>query len=100
MAITIQINRAKSILIDIKYSFRNKDWSENFAIIQKALNTRKYEDKIFDEATIDISTCDWTDPLPLLSLLISLNEFKKEGGKSVLQIATIDDSRIKKQIEY
>ncbi len=95
MAITIQINKEGNLLIEIKYSFRNKDWGEDFAVIQEAIKYKKYNDTIFNESFIDISTCDWTDPIPLLSLLISLNEFKKTGGKSTLIIPTIEDSKIK-----
>lgn len=95
MSFSLKINNAGKLQIDIKVSFRNKDWGVEFGIIQDAFAKKNFNRIDFNEAIVDISTCIWVDPLPLLSLLISLNEFKKLKGITTLIIATIDETKKK-----
>jgi hypothetical protein len=63
-------------------SYRTDLWSNEFGIIQNAIRQKTYNGKRFNTIFIDMSICTWIDPLPLLSLLISLAEFNNNNGSS------------------
>jgi hypothetical protein len=58
--------------VSIPEKFRNEGWAESFGIIQQELRNLSVDIEI--EIEIDFSKCCWADPLPMLSLLIALNE--------------------------
>lgn len=68
---------SNSVTITLPEQFRIKYWSENYGEIQILL--RNLSDSI-TTIRIDIAACIWVDPLPLLSLIISLAEL---GDKAI-----------------
>ncbi|MEQ1622800.1 MAG: hypothetical protein ABL919_15450, partial [Methylococcales bacterium] len=56
-------------------------WGAWFGEIQEVLRNRKYQQQSFTSCLVDLSQCYWADPLPLLSLSLTLIEFEKSNGK-------------------
>jgi len=75
-------------LITLPKEFRNQLWAEKFGKIQKTL--REESDKL--ELIIDGTKCEWSDPLPLLSLIITILENKKKFSEIVFYVPAIDDT--------
>jgi hypothetical protein len=73
---TIQAPKEK----EFSKGYRTDIWSNYFGVIQDAIRQKKFDGKVFGRLSIDMSSCTWIDPIPLLSLLISLLEFCTEGG--------------------
>lgn len=63
--------------------FRNKIWSRQYGEVQTLL--RNSNDNV-DEFIFNISNCTWIDPLPFLSLLISLNEIKNTSKSIYIKL--------------
>ncbi|NCI51350.1 hypothetical protein GWC95_15585 [Sediminibacterium roseum] len=95
MPIRVEFVNNKKFLVRLITSFRNKEWADEFGRVQEALKARQYDGVRFNEAEIDMSSCGWVDPLPLLSLLISLTDFKANSGKTVLYLPSIDENQEK-----
>ncbi|NTW32226.1 MAG: hypothetical protein HGB12_06330 [Bacteroidetes bacterium] len=83
-------NRIELIENCLIYSneIRNKQWGEQFGGIQEKLRSID-----INELTIDFTSLKWIDPLPLLSLLISLTKFKKT--KLILKLPNHKNSEYK-----
>lgn len=81
--------------INFNSSFRNKDWANDFGIIQKSIDERKYKSEEFIALKISFEKCEWVDPTPLLSLSISLKEFYKLGGKTIIILPVVVGSAFK-----
>ena len=94
ISITIQkpfmVNLVDDKLI-IKFikNFRSDSWGAWFGEIQKVIRDKLYEGSSFNSLDIDLSRCIWADPLPLLSLIISLREFRVNNGKVSIILPSI-----------
>lgn len=55
-------------------------WGAWFGAVQEALRNKKWQDQDIRHCHVDLTECRWADPLPLLSLGISLMEFERNGG--------------------
>jgi hypothetical protein len=78
--------------IDFETHFRNKEWAETFGSIQKAISENKFAGSPFVELKIYFTKCQWVDPLPLLSLLIIINQYKSVGGKTTVMLPTLKEN--------
>lgn len=111
----ITVVEKKILIIDFGYIFRNKQWSQQFGRIQSALATGRLpvikpkinedeEDEIlyfdFNAVKVQLGLCQWTDPLPLLSLLISLNQANKNGIKITTIIPSPNDRRTVRVLKF
>ena len=68
---TFNDSNNKYLIIRFPSQFRNNVWAEEFGEIQ--LEISKLTDEI-SGIILDISNCVWIDPMPLLSLLLSISE--------------------------
>lgn len=55
-------------------------WGAWFGPVQEALRNKKWEGQDIRRCHVDLTECRWADPLPLLSLGLSLVEFEQNGG--------------------
>ncbi|RVT97329.1 hypothetical protein EOD41_18695 [Mucilaginibacter limnophilus] len=67
-------------LLTLPHYFRNDNWSTDFGKVQLYCNS----ENVKPEFIIDLSKCLWIDPLPLLSLIISLKQVNLEITKKVI----------------
>lgn len=82
MPITTLIE-SNHLTVNVGQSFRNLEWADDFGSIQKAIEERAVGKNRFTNLSFDFSNCEWVDPLPVLSMLIAVNEFVKQGGNVV-----------------
>lgn len=64
-------------------------WAAWFGSIQEALRLSRMGDEQFNRCLVDFQDCTWADPLPLLSLSISLLEFERNGGHVGIKLPPI-----------
>lgn len=64
-------------------------WGAWFGDIQDILQRGCYEGHNFKQCHIDLSYCKWGDPLPLLSLALTLNEYELTGGDVAITLPVI-----------
>lgn len=57
-----------------------RSWAAWFGTIQAGLEKRQWHGRKIDMCVLDLSYCRWADPLPLLSLALSLADFEANGG--------------------
>ncbi|GHV44343.1 hypothetical protein AGMMS49546_28140 [Spirochaetia bacterium] len=81
----------------IPVEYRTSDWSENFGIIQEAIKQGNLNSQDFNSISVDMQNCSWIDPIPMLSLLISLIEFKTEVGNCTIHFS---DKNIKNVLSF
>lgn len=60
-----------------------RSWAAWFGEIQAGLEKRKWKGQDIQTCTIDLRPCRWADPLPLLSLALSLAEYERKDGHQV-----------------
>lgn len=90
----VQVDGGK-LLLTSGQELNDAGWGARFGLIQDALQTRLWnEDTAFNSCHIDLSTCKWADPLPLMSLAIALSEFELSGGKVSLQFGSIETAEV------
>ena len=58
-----------------------RSWGAWFGDIQAALEERQWKGLDIRVCVIDLRPCRWADPLPLLSLALSLASFEANGGE-------------------
>lgn len=56
--------------------FRNDNWGNYFGLIQDILERGIWNDKIVDSFFFDFSSCEWIDPLPMLSFIIACKKHR------------------------
>ena len=88
------IDLSKSILITLPNEFRNKNWSESYGRIQ--IKLRNLNNSI-TEILIDGTKCYWADPLPLLSLIISLAEITNKQIEKKLYLPYLPQTSLKQK---
>lgn len=79
------------LYLDTENLFRNDAWAEYFGVFQKVIDTGVFEDQEIKVISIDLSRCRWADPLPLLSLLILLNEWRKKGRQAMITVPKLQN---------
>jgi hypothetical protein len=89
MSFSIELHD-KTLLIDLGVIFRYDIWAQEFPIIQSTLENPAYKGVIYKKVSIDITKCTWVDPLPLLSLLLSIHEAHKKGKEIELIVPDVD----------
>lgn len=60
--------------------FNEASWGAWFGQVQQALRNKIWDDQDIRRCHVDLTECRWADPLPLLSLGLSLVEFEQNGG--------------------
>ncbi|MCI0724677.1 MAG: phosphoribosyltransferase, partial [Acidobacteria bacterium] len=60
--------------------FNEGSWGAWFGQVQKALRESVWAGNAIQHCHLDFTDCVWADPLPLLSLALSLVEFEQKGG--------------------
>ncbi len=80
------------ILISLPTEYRNYSWSKSFGKLQKIL--RNMPSQVI-YVIVDATKCIWIDPLPLLSLIISLSEYSqtKKVCLVVPEISSLTDEK-------
>lgn len=58
-----------------------RSWGAWFGDLQSALDERQLMGEVIRICVIDLRPCRWADPLPLLSLALSLANFEAKGGE-------------------
>lgn len=58
-----------------------RSWAAWFGEVQAALDERQWNRVDIRVCVIDLRHCHWADPLPLLSLALSLANFEAKGGE-------------------
>lgn len=86
------------ILISLPTEYRNYCWSKSFGKLQKIL--RNMPSKVIF-VIVDATKCIWIDPLPLLSLIISLSEYSqtKKVCLVIPNISSLTDEK-KRVLEF
>lgn len=64
-------------------------WGAWFGEIQDILKFGHYEGYKFTQCNVDLRYCLWGDPLPLLSLALTLNEYELTGGNVSITLPII-----------
>ena len=67
--------------------FRGVSWSEDFGKIQRLI-----EEARFNTLIIDMSQTIWADPVPMLSMLISLKYYKKDDNRIDFIIPDVNEA--------
>lgn len=72
----IEIDRYEDIVVvRLPIEFRNRIWGEDYGVVQKTM--RNLGETVKD-VVIDGSYLEWVDPIPMLSLLISMAEIHQK----------------------
>ncbi|MFN8323856.1 MAG: hypothetical protein U0T74_14425 [Chitinophagales bacterium] len=67
MNLSISITeRGKTLILKVKGGFRNNNWATDFGLFQN-----KVASNTFFKIEVDLRDCTWSDPLPMLSLLLT-----------------------------
>lgn len=85
-----------TLFVVVGQSLRDKTWANNFGHVLHAIKKRKLDNKI-NTVKIDFTNCQWADPIPYLSLILSLTEFVANGGKGYFIYPSEYDNNIKYQ---
>lgn len=76
-------------------------WGAWFGEIQNILKSGDYQKCIFKQCHVDLNYCSWADPLPLLSLALTLSEYEETGGKVSIAFPAIpSNDEIKNAKEF
>jgi len=59
---------------------RDAQWGAYYGVIQNALQKGEWFGKHIDSIIIDMRSCYWADPIPMLALLLSIAEFTDQHG--------------------
>jgi hypothetical protein len=63
-----------------------RSWAAWFGNLQIGLDERQWQGQDISTCVIDLRDCRWADPLPLLSLALSLANFEHKGGEVRLSL--------------
>lgn len=74
------------LTIRIIGKLRDSYWGWHYAPIQKALEEKIFKEKAIEQCHFDFTECTWSDPTPLLSILMSIFNFVDNGDKSILTL--------------
>ena len=78
----------ENLTVSIMGEFRTKEWSACFGDIQSHLEEKLFKGMPVCTVRVDLSKCTWIDPIPLLSLLIALSQFKDSLHSSDIVVET------------
>jgi len=76
----IDLNASKLILT-AGSTLNDACWGAWFGEVQEILRRGEYNNHSFTSCHVDLSQCYWADPLPLLSLSLSLIEYEQNTGR-------------------
>ncbi len=79
----------KSLILTSCEELNDTSWGAWFGEIQSILRAGSHENRIFKKCRVDLSYCSWADPLPLLSLALTLSEYEETGGKVLIVFPAI-----------
>ena len=65
-----------TLIIKFEKIFRHKNWQSEFGFIQEIIKKGSFRTQEYKEIVFDFSSCIWVDPLPLVSLIVTLNYTK------------------------
>lgn len=90
-----------TLSVTIVGEFRYNSWAAFFGHLQTILLSKSYNGKLISHLNLDILSLRWADPLPLISLFISLQLFKDSGGTiSLIDLPEISHIRSGKIDNY
>lgn len=73
--------QSDTLSLKVPERFRDSYWADNFPEVQQAMRDCMLEDgRKFSGVSVNFSRCSWADPIPLLSILLALIQFKKRWG--------------------
>lgn len=75
------------LTLTVNEELSDASWGAWFAEVQHALREGRWKDQNFTHCHLDFRRCNWADPLPLLSIAISLSEFERGGGAVSLEFS-------------
>lgn len=73
-----------TLFISFPKNFRGRVWSEYFGNIQRIMHEGKIKGKQYKTICLDMHSCEWADPLPMLSLCLALELMPKEIKKELI----------------
>ena len=83
----------KKLILTSCEELNDTSWGAWFGEIQNILKSGYYQKRIFNQCHVDLSYCSWADPLPLLSLALSLSEYEETGGKVSMAFPAIPSNK-------
>ena len=81
--------------INVLEDLRDNAWAAYFGDIQYILDNPINYDPIISEVLFDFTLCEWADPLPLLSIIISIAEFTNKGNKARVKLPSVKNATAK-----
>ena len=85
----------QTLILIFEEEINDASWGAWFGPIQKALRLGHWNNSPFSHCHVDLSSYQWADPLPLMSLSISLAEFEQKGGSVTLNLPSNNSTEIK-----
>ncbi|MEE9338923.1 MAG: hypothetical protein V3U87_12665, partial [Methylococcaceae bacterium] len=83
----------KKLILTSCDELNDTSWGAWFGEIQDILKSGNYQKCIIKQCHVDLSYCSWADPLPLLSLALSLSEYEEMGGKVSIDFPAIPSNK-------
>ena len=80
------------LILTAKQDLSDASWGAWFGFIQSALRQRVWLGVPFRHCHINLSSCTWADPLPLMSLSVALAEFEAKEGTVSLEFNSFDQT--------
>ena len=71
-----------------------RSWAAWFGNLQVGLDKRQWQGQDILTCVIDLRLCRWADPLPLLSLALSLANFEAKGGEVQVILPEVYPGRV------
>jgi hypothetical protein len=70
-----------TLTLVVASDLNERSWAAWFGGLQASLDERQWQGQDIHTCVIDLRPCRWADPLPLLSLALSLANFEAKGGE-------------------
>lgn len=80
----------QKLTLTSEQELNDASWGAWFGSLQQALRLKLWKGKSFSHCHVDLTSCPWADPLPLMSLSVALAEFEQAGGSVSLAFASFD----------
>jgi len=77
------LRQKDTLLVKVGKILRDKIWANEYGRALYAIENNNFQNHKINTVIIDFSNCYWVDPIPYLSLLISLQAFVAFGGEGV-----------------
>lgn len=76
----------QTLVLKAQGEINDASWGARFGVIQNGLRNKRWDDQKITKCHLDLMLCTWADPLPLLSLAITLSEFEQANGQVAISL--------------